>query len=58
MHPITDKLIRDAVEYLLGGRYEKPKEKQIKTISTVGIHDTSSSEQTMAAVSPVIQTHH
>lgn len=56
MHPTTDKLIREAVEYLLEGRYEKPKEKQIEAISTVGVYDATTSKRTVAAVSPIIQT--
>lgn len=56
MHPITDKLIRSAVEYLLGGRYEKPKTQQTKTVSTMGIYDADTSESAVEAVSPVIQT--
>lgn len=56
MHSITNKLIRDAVEYLLGGRYEKPEEKQVTQFSTVGIRNATPGKRTVAAVSPVVQT--
>lgn len=56
MHPITDKLIREAVDVLfrcfLEGKHEKPKEKQIKTVGTMGIYDTNTSKPAMATLSP------